>query len=413
MATINLTDVLNGEDRPTIEDIASNTTNNILIDKYTGAVGNISNPILDIPLNNNLNIKQGNGSVTFSRASTATYTDMYGVLKTAQVDEPRFETGGLLVEPSSTNLALYSNDFSNSSWVKSNATLSIIDNDSPGIVSTSTKLEATSDGYCRIYQGMQNPEGDITLSFLVKRGSVDTCSLRIIGSTEDVINFTLTDKWERITLSTTQNAPGSFHIFCNHDGLQGTASAGDFIYISLAQTENMPNATSIIPTTDTTMTRARDIPMVDFYGNHPKIETGTELSISVSYSVLDKKVSPSNRIILAPSNYAPPFSLLRIDINIDVPSYFRSGRAVRASTPISETTQKVCCTVSKDNTVKVYHNGVLESTLTSIPDGTISDYVLKKIGIGCSDSGYNQLNGHIKDLRIYDKELTESEVGLL
>ena len=42
--------------------------------------------------------------VTFSRLSAGSYIDTDGVLKTAAIGEPRFEAGGLLVEPQSANL---------------------------------------------------------------------------------------------------------------------------------------------------------------------------------------------------------------------------------------------------------------------------------------------------------------------
>lgn len=60
-----------------------------------------------------------NDLFTFTRASTATYFDVNGVLQTAAVDEPRFDhdlvTGdalGILLEESRTNDVLYSGDTS-------------------------------------------------------------------------------------------------------------------------------------------------------------------------------------------------------------------------------------------------------------------------------------------------------------
>jgi hypothetical protein len=70
------------------------------------AIGNINSPLLDMPLNNSLVMKAGVGSATFTRASTATYVDRYGVLKTAAIDVPRFESKGYLTEGSKTNLLL-------------------------------------------------------------------------------------------------------------------------------------------------------------------------------------------------------------------------------------------------------------------------------------------------------------------
>jgi hypothetical protein len=46
--------------------------------------------------------------VTFTRASTATYTDASGVIQTAAVNQPRWESRGLLIEEARTNLLLNS-----------------------------------------------------------------------------------------------------------------------------------------------------------------------------------------------------------------------------------------------------------------------------------------------------------------
>ena len=82
------------------------------LDNIQGAIGNINLPLLDIPLKNSLALKQGVGSVVFTRATTGTFIDRYGVLQTAAIDEARFEKEGLLIEGASTNLLTYSQDFS-------------------------------------------------------------------------------------------------------------------------------------------------------------------------------------------------------------------------------------------------------------------------------------------------------------
>lgn len=67
--------------------------------------------------------------VTFTRASTGTYFDSAGVMRTAAVDEPRIdydpatlELRGLLVEEQRTNLLLRSQEFDNVSWLVSTGT---------------------------------------------------------------------------------------------------------------------------------------------------------------------------------------------------------------------------------------------------------------------------------------------------
>jgi len=90
-------------------------------DELSSVIGNINNPLLDMPLNNSLSMKQGVGEVTFTRDTIATYIDRYGILQYAAVDEPRFEKDGFLVEGESTNLCLQSEDF-NTTWNWQNIT---------------------------------------------------------------------------------------------------------------------------------------------------------------------------------------------------------------------------------------------------------------------------------------------------
>jgi len=63
--------------------------------------------------------------VTFSRASSGTYFDQFGVLKQAVTNQPRFshdpatgESLGLLMEEARTNLITYSEQFDNAAWAK-------------------------------------------------------------------------------------------------------------------------------------------------------------------------------------------------------------------------------------------------------------------------------------------------------
>ena len=78
-------------------------------------LGSTTNPLVDLKLQNQIDFT-GVGAVTFTRASTATYVDRYGVVQTAAVDEPRFEAEGLLMEGASTNLLLRSEEFDNAIW---------------------------------------------------------------------------------------------------------------------------------------------------------------------------------------------------------------------------------------------------------------------------------------------------------
>jgi len=121
----------------------------------------------------------------FSRASTGTYFDRDGVLRTAAADEPRwnytFEDGEwvgpeLLVEEQRTNLLTYSEQFDNGSWFKLRASVSPNLALAPDGTLTADKLiegAVTASKY--VYKGGSVTEGVAhTLASMPRRASVIT-----------------------------------------------------------------------------------------------------------------------------------------------------------------------------------------------------------------------------------------------
>ena len=77
-------------------------------------------PIFHMPMSNSLLVSKGIGPATFTAASTRTYIDKNdGLLKTAAINEARFEAEGQLIWGSVENLALFSEEFDNAVWTKS------------------------------------------------------------------------------------------------------------------------------------------------------------------------------------------------------------------------------------------------------------------------------------------------------
>lgn len=95
--------------------------------KIGGASAGVPLPHVHIPFNDSLKM-EGEGpfdtlviggetvdmntkSATFTRASTATYIDKAGIMQVAEIDEPRFEKNGLLMESAATNLYINSETY--------------------------------------------------------------------------------------------------------------------------------------------------------------------------------------------------------------------------------------------------------------------------------------------------------------
>jgi len=183
---------------------------------------------------------------------------------------PKFITGAtfgprvpmILVEPSATNLIPYSEDFSQSAWSKNNVTLSSGFSAPDGSMNAS-KLEANATD-----SSLQN-------TFTVASGTTYSVSFylkTISGSLETAIglgspgfpqnegeggrykNITVTDEWQRFTLTSTADANAATGISF---GGFSSFSTGEEVYIWGAQLET-GIATSYIPTSGSTAQRAKD-----------------------------------------------------------------------------------------------------------------------------------------------------------
>jgi hypothetical protein len=221
-------------------------------------------------------------SMSFTRSTTGTYIDKSGVLKTAAVNEPRFEREGLLMEGQSTNYILNSDD--PSKWEN-------------GTQLTKTVLAA--DGYSQSITGKFVVNSEITVSSIVRSSAItvvvgDTvttsgrakCSsglIRVLFRIDtltaalayiDPNNPSYDNKSGPVTITTqviqdgyvyftatlTAATAGSCdsYISANKLGSEAVMPVGAEFYLQMPQTEKNPVATSYIPTGSAAVTRSPD-----------------------------------------------------------------------------------------------------------------------------------------------------------
>ena len=233
--------------------------------------------------------------ITFTRDGVGTYYDELGVLKYASNNVPRFdhdpitsESLGLLIEESRTNQFPYSSDFTQSSWVNDNTSVTanqIVTHDG---TTTADKISAdataTESRYIRSDTSITSGV-TYTQSVFAKSGEVTV--LQIVPSTGfeskyqnfhlstgqlgfgDVDGATITaypNGWYRCTVtqtSTLTSGAGSMLFAFANSPMSGrlpnpTFNSGDGLYLWGAQLEEGAFATSYIPTNGTSVTRGAD-----------------------------------------------------------------------------------------------------------------------------------------------------------
>lgn len=141
----------------------------------------ISQNFPDLTPSLNLNFagsKKLDSRVTFTRGSTGTYMDDNGIIKTAGINQPRFdhsfngtsvESLGLLVEESRSNIALQSQSFNTSPNTTFQLTVSADATTAPDGTTTADKLvENTANSSRNVYQSVGTISGNYTVSCFLK-----------------------------------------------------------------------------------------------------------------------------------------------------------------------------------------------------------------------------------------------------
>lgn len=266
--------------------------------------------------------------ITFTRASTGTYVGADGLIKTAAVNEARFDhnpaTGGslgLLVEEARTNLITYSQAFNSTNYstgydggaFTENATASP---DGTVTASKLTRNTGTAGCWWSKYntQSISVTSGTVyTISCYLKAGEISTVNilgdLRDAGGLPHRAAFTLTGNgsyvlsagtsaqitpvgngWYRCSVvgtadATTTEEPGLI--------VPGTGTSGQGFFAWGFQLEAGAFPTSYIPTTTATVTRAGDVASMtgtNFSSWYNQSE-GTIFSSSVSRRITAAAVS--------------------------------------------------------------------------------------------------------------------------
>ena len=208
-----------------------------------------------------------------SRASTATRVNKAGLLETVASGIPRVDylgntKGAYLLEPQSTNLVTYSEDFSQSIWQKnstgsasapiitSNFAISPTGNTNATRVQFNISGSTSSDKSSLEHLFQLDGSSSYTLSFYIKSNTGVNQNLSFFTNSNYGNRITTTNKWIRVVQTFSSNSAFNRGF--------GLVSSGDVqqtvdVLIFGAQLEQQSYATSYIPTAGSAITRIRDL----------------------------------------------------------------------------------------------------------------------------------------------------------
>jgi len=207
------------------------------------------------------------GDMTFDRNSSSTRVNAQGLVETVASDIPRIDysngVGAVLVEPFVTNQIRYSEDFSNSLWLKTAVTLTSSTGINPrGESATIYAIQgvAAQGGLEATMGGTAAGQGVGASIWARKKGGVGTADVLIGYADASSITYDTVSvgaDWQRITYTST-GYTGAQRFFVKPEGTSNTVEIwGAQMEKSLTAGQN-GFITSYIPTTSTVGTRSAD-----------------------------------------------------------------------------------------------------------------------------------------------------------
>ncbi|HFZ5220805.1 TPA: prophage tail fiber N-terminal domain-containing protein [Escherichia coli] len=398
----------------------------------------------------------GDKVVKFKRASKATYINKSGVLTEAAIDEPRFERDGLLIEGQRTNYML--NSESPASWGRSsNMDVPETGTDSFGFtygkfvcndsligqtsainmasIAATKSVDVSGDNKyvttsCRFKTELQVrlrirfDKYDGSATTFLGDAYIDTQTLEInmTGGASGRITARVrkdeTTGWI-FAEATIQAIDGELKIGSQiqYSPKQGGATvSGDYIYLATPQVENGACVSSFIISGTTAATRASDMVTIPTENNIYNRPLTCLVEVNRNWGDIPPNVAPR----IFDFSGVPPIESITYAFNTTEryygQLYMQTYKASTSSYVSSLLTGRTDVrkfiggfNIYSDGTKRVVSNGEATKTIETEWTG-VKTRTFIRIG-GQATSGTRHLFGHLRNLRLWHKELTDAQMG--
>lgn len=339
----------------------------------------------------------------FTRNSIGTRVDRNGLIETIGNNIPRIDftdntDGHLLLEPQSTNLVTYSEDFSQSVWEYSGDLSLESGYTAPDGSNTAYKVTSTNSSLAANLSATNTQARSIWARTVSGTGTI-----QLLTHNSNTNNtFTITSQWQRFELNSTTSAIGVPFFYALD--FRGAGTTLDEVIIWGAQLEALSYPTSYIPTNGSTVTR--DAETCTNAGNSTLINSTEGVLYAEIAALADDGLN--KRITISDGTLTNRITLTLGNNNI---SGFINANNVTQYTffeSITTTDFNKIAIKFKANDFAVWINGVEYDVDTS--GSTFSANTLNVINFANATITDNDFYGKCKALTVYNTALTDAEL---